>query len=152
MLHNNNNNNKEDDSLTVAEQQSIAKSLKNIRKFNISKINGGKQRYQFISQMIYFLENRSFDSVSCNLEMLPVLFKNDNNFRELVQDVYPILKLLVKLNSSKNVSDYSFKNILTQKLAHHSVNRMNSPKLGRFNQIDLNLMSTLQPPESPLMK
>ena len=101
------------------------KSYKNVRRFNTSKINNGKQRYQYISQMIYFLENRSFDSVYCDLEILPILFKNDKNYKELIQDVYPILKLLVKLNSSKNVSDYSFKNILTQKLANH--NRVNSP-------------------------
>ena len=72
---------KEEDSLMISENR---KSYKNVRRFNTSKINNGKQRYQYISQMIYFLENRSFDSVYCDLEILPILFKNDKNYKELI--------------------------------------------------------------------
>lgn len=38
-------------------------------------------------------------------------------YRKLIQDVYPLMKLLYKFNSRQAQSDYSFRNVLTRKLS-----------------------------------
>jgi len=53
--------------------------------------------------------------MSSDLEFILWYFK-DQNFKELINDVYPILKIIIKFNSEKNLHDYSFRNILTKKI------------------------------------
>ena len=79
-----------------------------------------KQRYKLISKMIENLETKDFDSIMRDQELIPILFKGDPQFKELTRDVYPILKMVMKFNDPKVVSDFSFSNILMQKLSQAS--------------------------------
>ena len=61
------------------------------------------------------LQNRNYELVE--YEQIPRYFKDEIEFKELVSDVYPILKLLLKFNSSKTQSDHSFRNVMSQKMS-----------------------------------
>ena len=54
------------------------------------------------------------------MEYLLPAFKDMEEFAELITDVYPILKLILQFNQEGNKLDYSFRNILSQKLSNIS--------------------------------
>jgi hypothetical protein len=54
------------------------------------------------------------------VELIPRYFKDDDEFRELISDVYPILKLLLKFNSQKTQNDHSLRNVLSHKMSEAS--------------------------------
>ena len=49
-------------------------------------------------------------------ELIPILFKDDPNFKEINRDVYPILKLVMKFNDPRVIQDFSYSNLLMKKL------------------------------------
>ena len=49
--------------------------------------------------------------------MLPRNFKDDEKYKDLVTDVYPIMKMILQFNSQRYQHDYSYRNILTQKMS-----------------------------------
>jgi len=67
----------------------------------------------YLNHIALCIDRRNLDDV--DIELIPKLFREgrDNgnrNYRELIHDVYPILKLLFKYNNSKG--DSSFRNVL----------------------------------------
>ena len=64
------------------------------------------------------LEQRKYSLVS--IDLIPRFFRNAHQFSELITDVYPILKLLLKFNSNKTRSDHSFRKVIHNKMSNAS--------------------------------
>lgn len=64
--------------------------------------------------LTYFITNLKEKKLeTLEIELLPRFFKD---WKEISDDVYPILKLLIKLNSDKTSKDYSHRNILGERM------------------------------------
>lgn len=64
------------------------------------------------------LENitrRTYDFI--DVELIPRHFRDDKQFKDMMTDFYPILKLIVRYNSRKIQNDQSLKTVLSQKLS-----------------------------------
>ena len=64
-----------------------------------------------LTYFIKHLKEKKLDTLE--VELLPRFFRD---WKEIIDDVYPILKLLIKLNSVKTSRDYSHRNILGERM------------------------------------
>ena len=83
------------------------------------KIVISEHRCSLISNLIMNLCQRNFDTLISDLEMMPKLFNKEED-RELLLDVYPIIKLMAQFNSEKAQYDHSFRNLLSHKMTQAS--------------------------------
>ena len=90
---------------------------RNRRKFLHQALLLNETREMLIVNILKNLENgERGEAILANVEKLPLCFKDDIQFKDIVQDVYPILKVLIQFHLEKNQHNYSFKNVLKSKI------------------------------------
>ena len=109
-----------------------------MRKF---KIKLSEHRCHLLSNLIQNLCQRNFQIILADLEIMPRLFDKEAD-KELLLDVYPIIKLLAQFNSEKAQYDYSFRNLLSNKLTQAS---NNLSKIGLQTDSEFQLLETETP-------
>lgn len=57
-----------------------------------------------------------------DVELIPRFFKDVEQFKDIMTDLYPILKLIVRYNSHKIQNDQSLKSVLSNRLSNISKN------------------------------
>ena len=58
---------------------------------------------QYLQHIYLQIESKAYNEIK--VDVIPILFKGNPNLKELIDDVYPILKILITLKSDKVQKD-----------------------------------------------